>query len=228
MKRKLDNKGLSLVELIIAVAMATIILGAAAMFIFQAEKSYHTAEYAVDLQMESHILMEQIGNWVMESNRILIPAASTGEDYIVLYSIPRNNEKDIAAMYPIELSYSADENKASRRVIFLQEGKMYMFQESGIANAEAQFKNLVTSPVDVMDLFETNAIPENCIGEFTDKFWVRLPSGSSESRDKVTSVALQMTLVEGASNSYTINNIFSLRNGLFETAVTPSPSPEVE
>lgn len=65
-----DDRGFSLVELIIAMAIASIIMGAAIMFMNSAQRSYRTAESTINLQVESQILMEQLANWVMESNRM--------------------------------------------------------------------------------------------------------------------------------------------------------------
>ncbi len=65
-----DSRGMSLIELLISVSMAAIILGAAALFIRRAMQSYDTATSAIDLQMEAHVLLEQMAAWVMEGNRV--------------------------------------------------------------------------------------------------------------------------------------------------------------
>ncbi|MBR6478063.1 MAG: prepilin-type N-terminal cleavage/methylation domain-containing protein, partial [Lachnospiraceae bacterium] len=98
MGKKLDNKGLSLIELIVAISMATVVIGAATMFLYNAERSYRTAEYTIDLQMEAQLLMEQMSNWVMESNYIVVGGAA-GSNYLVLYSMPRPNVSDSTLDY---------------------------------------------------------------------------------------------------------------------------------
>ena len=65
-----DHRGITLVELIIAIAISTVILGAATLFLGMAHKNYNHASAQIDLQSESQILMEQIGMWVMEGNRV--------------------------------------------------------------------------------------------------------------------------------------------------------------
>lgn len=221
MERKLNNKGLSLVELIIAISISTIILGAAAMFLYNAEKTYRTAECSIDLQMEAQILMEQMGNWVMESNKIY---ASPDEKVLVLYYIPRNNSKDLSTIYPDGFSYDADENKAYKRILFAEGGRMYMKTETGIEDAESEFAGLVSpvgSPVPLYTV-ATDAVDENCIGEFVNTFKVMIPSGAD--RSKLTSVGVYIAMKE-SKQSYALSNSFSIRNGLHEGPATPSPSP---
>ena len=65
-----DHRGITFVELIIAIAISTVILGAATLFLGMAHKNYNHASAQIDLQSESQILMEQIGMWVMEGNRV--------------------------------------------------------------------------------------------------------------------------------------------------------------
>lgn len=84
-----DHSGITFVELIIAIAISTIIFGAAILFLGMAHKNYNHASAQIDLQSESQILMEQIGMWVMEGNRVekLDPSVS-GVEGIVIYKIP--------------------------------------------------------------------------------------------------------------------------------------------
>ena len=56
-----DHSGITFVELIIAIAISTIIFGAAILFLGMAHKNYNHASAQIDLQSESQILMEQIG-----------------------------------------------------------------------------------------------------------------------------------------------------------------------
>ena len=65
-----DQRGITFIELVIAIAIASIIMVAATMFLGAAHKNYNNASAQIDLQSESQILMEQIGMWVMEGNRV--------------------------------------------------------------------------------------------------------------------------------------------------------------
>ena len=52
-----DHSGITFVELIIAIAISTIIFGAAILFLGMAHKNYNHASAQIDLQSESQILM---------------------------------------------------------------------------------------------------------------------------------------------------------------------------
>lgn len=223
MERKLNNKGLTLVELVIAVAMSTIVIGAATMFLYNAEKTYRRAEFSVDLQMEGQILMEQLGNWVMESNHILI---SSDKKVLVLYYIPRDNNVDQTALYPDAYrSLGLNSNKATKRVIFVKGNKLYMKKTENIADAKADILSL-TNPVSGSPMFyvDADAVEENCIGEYVGE--LMLLSMAKDSDDNVISVNVSLGMKEG-TQSYSLNDTFSLRNGAYGNSTSPSPSPTV-
>lgn len=217
MERELNNKGLTLVELIIAVAMSTVIIGAASMFLYNAEKTYHTAEYSVDLQLEAQILMEQVANWVMESNRIVV---SDDRKVLVLYYIPRNNNKNLGDLYPLGFSPS-EVVTASRRIIFCEDGKLYMKSENGIADAQSQVNGII-NPVAGSPEFYTDAdlIPENCIGEYVGSFSLSI----TDPKESIMSVTVNLGMQE-STQGYSVSDTFSLRNGLYEHGASASPSP---
>lgn len=208
--RKSDNKGLTLVELVIAISMATIVIGSAGLFLYNAERSYRVAEYTIDLQMETQILMEQIGNWVMESNWVSVGGSGT-DCVLVLYSIPRSKLAD-------DLSEQA--RVATRKVIFCKNGKLYMISSNDSEEDEENkyIKNIKDESYDVSSLVPSEE-PNigNCIGEYVKTFGVELPSGVDE--NAITSVAINLGLSEGVtgqSQSYTATNVFSLRNGIYK------------
>lgn len=237
MERKLNNKGLSLVELVIAIGMSTIVMGAAAMFLYNADKSYHAAEFSIDVQMEAQIVMEQLGNWVMESNRIYLK----DNNVLVLYSIPRNNGKNVTNLYPVGFRNDTQNEaaaKASRRVIFSSGTKLYMVKTDGIANAEEEFKRLVDpqpGDPDVELYTSADILDENCICDFlvpvTDPSisTFKVAKSPADADDaNISSISVSLTLKEGTRDfpeSYTITNIFSSRNGLFGSFVMPSATP---
>ena len=221
MERKLNNKGLTLVELVIAVAMSTIVIGAATMFLYNAEKTYRRAEYSVDLQMEGQILMEQLGNWVMESNYILL---SSDKKVLVLYNIPRDNNVDQSALYPdAYVSAGLKSNKATKRVIFVKDNKLYMKKVPDITDAKGDIQSIL-HPVSGSPVFYTDAdvVAENCIGEYVGE--VTLTDMVKADDGTVLSVNISLSMKEG-TQSYALNDTFSLRNGAFGNATSPSPSP---
>jgi prepilin-type N-terminal cleavage/methylation domain-containing protein len=70
MWNKKENKGFTLIELIIAMAVAAILIAAVGYFLLVGSKAYESAKYEVDLQAEAQILMNQIKDSVLECNAI--------------------------------------------------------------------------------------------------------------------------------------------------------------
>ena len=68
----MENRGITLVELIIAIAMSSIIIGATTLLIRTAQKDYQYTSDTADIQTETQVLMEQVGKWIMEGNRIKV------------------------------------------------------------------------------------------------------------------------------------------------------------
>lgn len=237
MGKKLNNQGLTLIELVIAIAISTMILGAAFMFIMGAERAYHTAEYGIDLQMEGQILMEQVGNWVMESSKIVIPEEDS--DILFLFSIPVDHNNGLAITdYPVD--YLPD-STASCRVIFLgrnvaagNNNRLYMCTINDIANAEDEVKKVMNNTTeDVFSIFGLSAYErdENCIGDFVNSFKATVPDGEDPKTLKSVDVLLQM---QEASKGYVLQNTFSMRNGMYnqfkpsEEESTESSSEDTE
>lgn len=84
-----DNRGITLVELIIAITISVIIVGAATLFFMTAQKSYRRAQETVHLQEETQILMEQLASWIMEGNGVKIINDAAYGQVLVIYQIPR-------------------------------------------------------------------------------------------------------------------------------------------
>lgn len=217
MKEKLNDQGLSLIELIIAIAISTIILGAAFMFIVRAERAYHMAEYGINLQMEGQILMEQIGNWVMESNRIVVSNDGT---VMCLFYIPLDNKEAAEMHYPA--GYAPD-NKAKCRVVYMPAAssgrkRLYMQTVEDIEDAEAVIESYLAIS-DSQQFYESLPDPQDdvyCIGDYVRNFTALAPSGEDSSRLGSVSVTLEM---QQADQSYHLTNVFSMRNGMFNQFV---------
>ena len=192
-------------ELVIAIAMSTIVLGAVMSFLYGAEKSYRTAEYTVNLQMEAQLLMEQMSNWVMESNHIEI-GGMDGDNYLVLYQIPR---KAVDGTTLVRL-----ETLGKRKIIYMNNGKLYIkFDDEPSDGAyESEIKN---GTLDTSFLTDTPD-EEYCIGEYVISFTAKIPDGVDE--DKINSVNIEIDMYEGVtsqSQSYSVSDRFSLRNATF-------------
>ena len=191
-----DNRGITLIELIIAIAISTIIVGAATFLLSTAQKNYSSASATIDLQSEAQILMEQMGTWIMEGNRVKVNAAG---DKLTVYQIPRKvttNRPDGA---------EALKTDASKRVFWLSNklnGKtmrktmLYMKKFDGITKPDS----------DTTDVADADAILDNCIGEYVTSF----SAVEDKSKAKVT---ITLEFRQG-TQKYSITNEFKLRNAL--------------
>lgn len=187
-----DNRGITLIELIIAIAISTIIVGAATFLLSTAQKNYSSASASVDLQSEAQILMEQMGTWIMEGNRVDVNA--TG-DKLTVYQIPRK----VTTNRPT--GAEALKTDASKRVFWLSNklnGKtmLYMKKFDGIADPDH----------DTTDVADADAILDNCIGEYVTSF----SAVEDTSKAKVT---ITLEFRQG-TQKYSITNEFKLRNAL--------------
>ncbi len=180
---ELNNRGMTLIELMIAITMSFIIVTAATMFIGNAQKSYQNASESVNLQMEAQILMEQLGTWIMEGNRITADASG-----LTIYDIPRKT----ATPLPAGVIY---DEQASKRVIWIADGKLYMKIFTNIADPDA----------DTLSVTADDAKEENCIGLYVTGF---IPAIDAANPAKVN---LKLQLEQG-SQKYEVENEIVVRN----------------
>ena len=189
-----DQRGITFIELMIAIAISSIIMIAATMFLGAAHKNYNNASAQIDLQSESQILMEQIGMWVMEGNRVeaLDPSTSGAQGGIVIYRIPRKtsveNPNGAAAPEP-----------ASKRVIWLSaSGKKLYTKTADVADPE---KDTTVIAADV------DEVQQNLLGEYVTAFTGTVDASSQAS----VTVSFKMQYLK---QNYEIQNMFKLRNVL--------------
>ena len=183
-----DHRGITLVELIIAIAISTVILGAATLFLGMAHKNYNHASAQIDLQSESQILMEQIGMWVMEGNRVeeLDPSVS-GVRGIAIYRTP--NTPSVT-----------NPEAARKRVILIFAGGKKLYTKK-MAVADPKTDTTVISAA-------TDEVQENLIGEYVTAF-----TGTVNASTEKASVAVSFDM-QYLEQKYTIQNEFKLRNVL--------------
>ena len=82
-KFRADNRGVTLVELIVALSISTIILGSIWQFVITSTKTYSSQKDNVDLQMEVQQTMNQIQDLCVDANRsvaYLVGAQEVGND----------------------------------------------------------------------------------------------------------------------------------------------------
>jgi type II secretory pathway pseudopilin PulG len=68
--KKLNSTGMSLVELMLALAISFIVLAAVAMFIMSGSRNYKFAEAEVSLQSEAQVVMNQLTDMICKSNNV--------------------------------------------------------------------------------------------------------------------------------------------------------------
>ena len=189
---KQDNRGMTLVELIIACAVAVIIMGAATYFIRSALNGYETASDTIDLQMESQVLMEQMSTWIMEGNWVKVIDEADGSKTLVIYEIPRQVD---SSKLPIGVSINQESTK---RMIGIEDGKLYMKVVEHIADPYSDPDVGITT---------ADATLENCIGEYVTEF---TPVVDASNQDKVT-VKLKL---QSGTREYELEDMIKVRNEL--------------
>lgn len=65
---KLNNSGFTLVEVLVVMAILAVVGGLTAGFLLSGTRSYQSTEKEVDIQYEAQVLLNQIGDYVMEAN----------------------------------------------------------------------------------------------------------------------------------------------------------------
>ena len=191
-----DDRGITFVELLIAIAISTIILGAATLFLGTAHKNYNHASAQLDLQSESQILMEQLGMWIMEGNRVKVVNDAYATQ-LVVYQVPHNvNQEDLPE------DVSRPEKTASKRIFWIPKGskKLYVKKFTGIVDVDKDISTV--SSVD-----ETTA---NCIGEYVTSF---TPTVTVTKDNKTANVEISLKM-EYLNQKYEIKNEYKVRNAL--------------
>jgi prepilin-type N-terminal cleavage/methylation domain-containing protein len=69
-----NNKGFTLVELMISMAISAILIGSLAIFMNVSSKSYKAASEEISLQMEAQTILNQLENMIMESCNVKFSA----------------------------------------------------------------------------------------------------------------------------------------------------------
>lgn len=184
---KKDDRGITLVELIIAITISVIIVGAATLFFMTAQKSYQRAQETVHLQEETQILMEQLASWIMEGNGVKIENDVTYGQVLVIYDIPRKTTT--------ALPDGMTSEDAAKRVIWRYGDRLYMKTASGITDPSAD-----TTVIDASDIRE-----EYCISEYISGFTAALDSTGQ------ASVIVNLKMTDGGRD-YELENEVMLRN----------------
>ena len=185
-----DNRGITFVELIIAMAISVIIVGAATVFIGTASKGYQNASDNIDIQTDTQMLMEQVGTWTMEGNGIKVYPKM-----LVIYYIPRQVD---ASKLPTGVT--PPPATAEKRVIWQNNGKLYMQKIAGVVDWK-------TDTTSASSLTENDT---NCIGDYVQDFTPTL-TYDPDVKNSDPEVEISVSMKRGKA-SYDLKNKFILRN----------------
>ncbi len=113
-----DNRGMSLVEFILAMTMATIVMGAAMLFLRTALNTYNLADAHIDVQKEAQMNLEQVGTWIMEGNRVLAGSITTtsGDTVVTGHSVTDNTASE-SILVVLDQPYSEKAGAYSAQIL---------------------------------------------------------------------------------------------------------------
>lgn len=201
-----DDRGITLVEIIIAIAACVIVISAASLFIRNALQNYGVAADAVDLQIEAQVLMEQLATWVMEGNYVLYEDSDNDNenDMFILYHIPR------------EASGSVLEDLMGERWMRVfwcdGSGKMYMYKSE-----DGNFPDPTSTSTTVRSNLEYGEIMNgenyvHLLSNYVKNFTVDINKDINGLPSKVTVTLLMKAGVPSYEYKYEIN----IRNASYE------------
>lgn len=201
-----DNRGLSLVELMVTLTITVIVMGAAALFIHTGIRNYQYAAGQINLQKESQVAMEQLVTWVMEGNVV----EDRSNQILVVSDYPRpisENSDNLPIGYkPAE--YIINEGAktctpiVSQRVIWMSDNKLYMVRNTQLdATGSKDADDIIAN----LGSYET---VKYCVAENIENFTVT-------ANDKNTEVLIKMEMKEG-TQTFSVQNSASVRNDKLE------------
>lgn len=208
-----DDRGITLLETIIAITIAVIVMGAATLFLRNALRGFQLASETINLKVEAQVLMEQFSTWVMEGNYCEFNE-DKGEGLFVIYHIPR------------EAPGTMDQNlmgKCWMKVFRHTNGNLYVYEEEfdlgdgGISRDD--IIDMVNSPVTWQESWPMDQA--NLISDCVEEFDVNIARSGEGSSYKVT-VTMLMQL---GSLKYELKDEINMRNEAFVPATTSADTP---
>lgn len=161
MKRKINrkkNRGFSLIELLVAIAILSIVMGAATFFFMRSIDSYHKSNAESDLQNEAQMTMAQLENLIVNASQGVgldpsLPVSQTTDDELYVYN--RDDSAGSVKYVVTHIYKDGDKLKYNYRD-YVQSGGTY-----GLSTVygEQTFSNFIGSfTVDVSKLVSKNSV----------------------------------------------------------------------
>ena len=201
-----DDRGFTLVEMIIAMAVSVIVIGAAAIFIRSALRGYRVASDTIDLQMESQVLMEQLATWIMEGNYM-----AEKDGVLVIYHIPREASPNL----PAGVEASDVMGERWMRVIWMQDGRLYMHKVEESDDSGAPQPPISPDTDRDARVDATWVAEENWVSDYIDGFVPVVVYDRAGAPSKAT-ITLSM---RAGIQEYELTNEIMPRNAAYEMTV---------
>lgn len=191
-----DERGFTLVELVIAMGMFSLVMGAILIFMTSGSKSYGYSSGELNMQMESQMLINQVRDMVYDSN---YAEYQPSKQALILYklSIPPRETEAVTekVIVPVKLS-----NIVKKRVIYWRNEKLY-YQE--------------VKPSDPTDATTNDDAPtyptdsEHLLCNFVKTFDISVI-------EKTGDIQFQVKLKNGTNNHYDLDEKISMRSSWLE------------
>lgn len=215
-----DDRGITLVEIIVAVAVSVIVIVATSFFIRNAVRSYVIAADVVDLQIEAQVLMEQFATWVMEGNYVDDKVKDNSDnDVFIIYHIPREASDNLPSAWNGRESELMGERWM--RVFRCDgSGKLYMYKAGD--NSADDFLDPSTEGSYLDPSIWTDETKWHLLSNYVESLTVDLKTDTNGLLNKVT-ITLSM---KAGIPEYELTDEFNIRNTSHVPA-TESPVPTI-
>lgn len=90
---KMDNKGFSIIELLITTVLFSTVALAVTFFITTGMKTCNVAQNYINLQMESQIIINQLSNFTIEGNDVSFSGDGTNNGTYHIYFVDKNTKE---------------------------------------------------------------------------------------------------------------------------------------
>ena len=198
-----DNRGMTLVEMLVSFAILSLIMVALFQFMNQMMKQYQTANNEVTVQNEAQTLVQQLENFTIDAD--LGVAVDTASSEYELYVMSSDG------FCVITYDSTAGDN-----------GELYYSDYSAYINDDykaATYENVLSLAKTVK--YNNPSVSKDLLAENVETFKVKDTSNTLTSTSNY--VAIEITISK-LSRSYTVNKNIYLRNQIYPT-VTATPVP---
>lgn len=199
--RKLNNQGMTLIELILAMVISLIVIAAITMFVSTSSRSYQTSHDEISVQMEAQTILNQIGDLVQEGNNVFYTST--------LYA-----SGPVLFIYHMDQDSSTDDNM---EIIWFDNRNhcMYLYKTTTSEKASV-----------IQDIEHGNASEDNLLGEYLTDF--RADTGIAASPDQFVfdrtgsnSTTLTVTLsLQDNRRTFTAVQDIKIRNKIMNLPAT--------